>query len=80
MHEVIDEFFKRITKNDISVNNLKENELKEIVNEIIEEKLELNKNYIFTSTSKSISLTNKLKKVIQESIKYIVLYQLQRKK
>ena len=77
MHEVIDEFFKRITKNDISVNNLKENELKEIVNEIIEEKLELNKNYIFTSTSKFISLTNKLKKVIQESIKYIV-YQLQK--
>ena len=77
MHEIIDEFFKRITKNDISVNNLKENELKEIVNEIIEEKLELNKNYIFTSTSKFISLTNKLKKVIQESIKYIV-YQLQK--
>lgn len=75
MHEVIDEFFDTIKQKDIILKNITKDEIRQIVNRIIEEKLSLKKNYIFTSTPKFIVLTNKLKKVILQSIEYIV-YQL----
>ncbi len=68
MHDVIDTFFGR-------VKNIKELELDDILNivdEIIDEKLNLNSNSKFLSSSKFIVLTNRLKKVIYESITYIV--------
>lgn len=67
MHDVIDAFFEK-------VNNLNcsDEEIDQIINQIIEDKLSLSKNYIFTSTPKFIILTNRLKKVIVQSIKYIV--------
>ena len=67
MHDVIDTFFQEIDSLEIS-----EEELEKIVEEIINEKLKLEKNYKFTNTAKFIILTNKLKKAIKESIKYIV--------
>ena len=67
MHEVIDEFFETVK----NIKTIGEQEIKEIVNRIIEEKLSLSKNYIFTSTPKFVVLTNRLKKVILQSIKYI---------
>lgn len=75
MHDVIDEFFDTIKQRDIMLKDITKDEIKQIVNRIIEEKLSLKKNYIFTSTPKFIVLTNKLKKVILQSIEYIV-YQL----
>lgn len=75
MHEVIDEFFDTVKQKDIILKDISKDEIKQIVNRIIEEKLSLKKNYIFTSTPKFIVLTNKLKKVILQSIQYIV-YQL----
>ena len=68
MHEVIDEFFETVK----NIKTIEYQEIKEIVNRIIEEKLSLSKNYIFTSTPKFVVLTNRLKKVILQSIKYIV--------
>ena len=68
MHDVIDSFFTK-------VKNIKELEIQEIlekVEEIIEEKLGLNKNYVFLSSPKFVALTNRLKKVILQSITYIV--------
>lgn len=75
MHEVIDEFFDTVKQRDIILKDITKDEIKQIVNRIIEEKLSLKRNYIFTSTPKFIVLTNKLKKVILQSVQYIV-YQL----
>ena len=68
MHEVIDEFFKE----EINIKQISENEIKEIVSKIIDKKLSENKNRIFTMTPKFAMLTNRLKKVIIETMKYIV--------
>ena len=68
MHEVIDEFFEQIQ----DVKEVDEEEIEKILNKIIDEKLSLSKNYIFSSTPKFIILTNRLKKVIFQSVKYIV--------
>ncbi|MDO5555789.1 MAG: helicase-exonuclease AddAB subunit AddB [Clostridia bacterium] len=72
MHDIIDTFFANVK----NVKNITEQEVEKKVIEIIDEKLNLDKNYLFTSTPKFIVLTNRLKKVIIQSIKYIV-YQIQ---
>ena len=68
MHDIIDTFFENVK----NIKSITQDEIDEIVINIINEKLELSKNYIFTSTPKFIVLTNRLKKVIIQSIKYIV--------
>lgn len=73
MHEVIDEFFKKYE--DIYLREVPDEEIEKSIYEIIEQKLNLPKNYIFTSTPKFINMTIRLKKVVVNSIKYIV-YQL----
>ena len=72
MHEVIDEFFTTINDNGLNLRKLEDEEIEKILDNIINEKLSLNKNYIFNSTPKYIILTNRLKKVIKKSIKYII--------
>ena len=72
MHEIIDSFFGKIQDENINIRNIEDEELQQIINEIIEIKLQLNKNYIFTSTAKFRTLTRKLKNVIIQSLKYIV--------
>lgn len=72
MHDVIDSFFGKLEERDIKVKEIEKEELEKIVQEIIEEKLQLKRNYIFTSIPKYRVLANRLKKVIQKSIQYIV--------
>lgn len=72
MHDVIDEFFNFISSNGLSVKTIEEQKIEKIIEEIINEKLGLNKNYIFTSTPKYKLLTQRLKRVVKKSIKYIV--------
>ena len=72
MHDIIDTFFKNVK----DIKKISEEQIENVVVNIIDEKLSLSKNYIFTSTPKFIVLTNRLKKVIIQSIKYIV-YQIQ---
>lgn len=72
MHDVIDEFFSQVIQRNIKLKEITEKEIDEIVQSIINEKLLLNKNYIFTSTPKYRILTMRLNKVIIKSIKYIV--------
>ena len=72
MHDVIDNFFKNIKINKLNINELSDEEIKENINIIVDEKLKLNKNYIFRSTEKFKMLTNRLKNVINNSMKYIV--------
>ena len=73
MHEVIEEFFRKYE--DVYLREVSDGEIEKSIYEIIDEKLNLPKNYIFTSNSKFINMTLRLKKVVVRSIKYIV-YQL----
>ena len=70
MHDIIDTFFDRIDNLEIE-----DEKIEKIIEEIINEKLKLEKNYIFTNSPKFVLLTNRLKKTVKDSIKYIV-YQL----
>lgn len=72
MHEVIEEFFRRVE----DVKKITEEEISKLVDEIILDKLSLRKNYLFTSNKKFIALTNRLKRIINKSLGYIV-YQIQ---
>lgn len=72
MHEVIDSFFNIVRQKQIIIKEISEEQTEEIINEIIEEKLKITKNYIFTSTDKYKVLTRRLKRVILKSMKYIL--------
>lgn len=72
MHDVIDEFFEQVIQREIKLSEIEDKQIEEIVNSIINEKLTLNRNYIFTGTAKYRILTNRLKKVVLKSITYII--------
>ena len=72
MHDVIDEFFDIIEQKGINVKQITDEEIKQIVDEIVEQKLQLKQNYIFTSIPKYRVLAVRLKKVILKSMRYIV--------
>lgn len=72
MHEVIDMFFKKIDEGRKNLKEISEEEIKVIVEKIIKELLETTKYYIFSSSAKYRLLCRRLKKVIYESILYIV--------
>lgn len=72
MHEIIEEFFKTINEKGYNIKEIEEKEIKEILDLIIEEKLNLDKNYMFTISPKFKTLTNKLKKLIFQALKHII--------
>lgn len=72
MHEVIDSFFTYLEEQEISVKSISEEQIKEISEQIVEEKLELKKYSIFQSVPKYRVLAQRLKRVITKSMKYIV--------
>ena len=72
MHDVIDDFFNKIREKSFNIKELSEEEINEIVEEIIDEKLNLNKNFIVSSSPKYKSLSTRLKRVVLKSMKYIV--------
>lgn len=72
MHEVIDETFNYINEYQINLKTIENNALEQIIEQIIDDKLMLSKNYIFNSSPKYIVLTARLKRVIKKSIKYII--------
>lgn len=72
MHETIDEFFTVLRQRNISVKDIDEKYIYEIIEEIVNEKLHLNKNYIFTATPKYQLLAVRLKRVVFKSMKYII--------
>ena len=72
IHEVIDEFFERVKEVGRQLEEITDEELSEIINKIIDEKLGQNKNYIFTSTAKYRALVVRLKKIIKKALKYII--------
>ncbi len=72
MHDTIDSFFGKVQDENINIKEITDEKLEKIVKEIIEEKLKLNKNYIFTSSAKFRTLTARLIRVLIKSMKYIV--------
>lgn len=72
MHDVIDSFFGKIQDEDINIKEITDEELERLVREIIEEKLKLNRNYIFSSSAKFRTLTARLIRVLLKAVKYIV--------
>ena len=72
MHDVIDEFFDQVIQRQIKLADIKDEEIEQIVTSIINEKLTLNRNYIFTGSARFRNLTKRLKKVILKSMKYII--------
>ena len=72
IHEVIDKFFENTKEAEIKLEEISEEQLSDIINKIIDEKLSQNKNYIFTSTPKYRALVIRLKKIIKKALKYII--------
>ncbi len=72
MHDVIDTFFNNVKEKSYNVKELTDEQITELVENIVEEKLEQNQNYIFISSPKYKSLTRRLKNVLFKSMKYIV--------
>ena len=72
MHDVIDSFFARLDEQEINIKQITDEEIEEIVTDIIQDKLNLNKNYIYTVSAKYKILAGRLKKVVTTSMNYIV--------
>ena len=72
MHETIDSFFKYVKEQNINLAEIEEKEILEIVSRIINESLNLNKNFIFTATAKYRALVIRLKRIIAKALKYII--------
>ncbi len=72
MHDVIDSFFEKLRLENIDLRKITDDDIKDIINKVIDEKLSISKYYIFTSTSKFKILTNRLKRVLIKSMKYII--------
>lgn len=72
MHEVIDIFFKKVDEEEKSIKDISEEEIKILINKIVNELLETTRYYTFSSSAKYRLLTRRLKKVVYQSILYIV--------
>lgn len=72
MHETIDEFFEEIRREGLELTEIEEEQIQEIVSNIIDEKLKLSKNFIFSSTAKYIALVKRLKRIVSKALKYIL--------
>lgn len=74
MHETIDEFFKKINEEKIELPSLlaDTDKIQELVNKVIEEKLEFGKKYTFVATVKYKVLIKRLKRIVSKALKYII--------
>ena len=72
MHETIDGFFEEVRRQDLGLAEIEEEQIQEIVSNIIDEKLKLSKNFIFSSTFKYIALVKRLKRIVSKALKYII--------
>lgn len=72
MHEVIDAFFQYLEDEEVELKKLTDEQIEYIVNKIIDEILQTSKYYIFTSSAKFKLMTRRLKKVVLQSMNYII--------
>ena len=73
MHDITNCFFEEIKKQNLNLKNIDDEILENIINKIIDEKLQENKNYIFVATEKYKLLARRLKRIILKALKYIIL-------
>lgn len=72
MHDVINTFFEEINNSSIKLNSVTDEEIEDIINRIISEKLLNESNYIFNATEKYKLLVQRLKRIVIKSLKYII--------
>lgn len=72
MHETIDEFFDYVKQEDLNLAELEEEQIFKIVSKIVDEDLNLGKNFAFTATAKYKVLVRRLKKIVSKALKYII--------
>lgn len=74
MHETIDEFFKKVKEENINLAELvtEQEKIQELVNNVIKEKLDIGKKYIFVATSKYKVLVKRLQRIVAKALKYII--------
>ena len=74
MHETIDEFFKKVKEENINLPDLipDEEKVQEIVDKVVEEKLNMGQKYNFVATSKYKILVKRLKRTVIKALKYII--------
>lgn len=74
MHETIDEFFKKVKEENINLAELvtDEEKIQQLVNKVIEEKLDMGKKYTFVATSKYKVLVKRLERIVSKALKYII--------
>lgn len=72
MHEVIDSFFQYLDDANLDLKTISEEEIAKIVNQIIDEILQTSRYYIFSSSAKFRMMTKRLKKVVLQSMNYIL--------
>ena len=71
LHDIIDAFFEELDEKNKNIKEISNEEIRNIVEEIIANKMKLDKNYIYNSSARYINLINRLKKVATTSIEYI---------
>lgn len=72
MHDVIDSFFTKIKEEFVELSEITYEQIEKIVSEIIDEKLNLSRNYIFKANAKAKVLTIRLKRIVTKALKYII--------
>lgn len=74
MHEMIDEFFKKVKEENINLAELvsDEEKIRDIVNKVLKEKLDMGKNYNFVATSKYKILVKRLNRIVVKALKFII--------
>ena len=71
MHQVLDEFTNNIRENNISFSDLTTKECRNMVNKIVDEKLDNNKNSILNSSKKFKHFTNRFKNILTKAVTVI---------
>lgn len=74
MHEMIDEFFKKVKQENIILAELvsEEEKIQDIVNKVLKEKLDMGRNYNFVATSKYKVLVKRLNRIVVKALKFII--------
>ena len=74
MHETIDEFFKKVKEENIELPSLllEQSKIEQIVNTVIEDKLDNGRKYAFVATAKYKVLIRRLKRIISKALRYII--------
>ncbi len=72
MHETIDEFFEQVREQGLKLAEIEEQQISQMVSDMIDQNLQLSKNFIFTTTAKYKVLVKRLKRIVSKALKYII--------